>query len=253
MTNDSQESEIKNETLNHEAKNESQSAVAKTEMEKKFVDVLKDAGLIIAGLTALFYVFGSAAYTKIYIEDGIPKDFQPDQPIEQILLVGGLLYFLSLSSSIIIAFPIYLLVLKCRPRKSAEMFMRILRRMYDLGFPVIVALAIMPFGSMGLTQDFILKFYPRALPQVKSIRFPPDRKATTTYEGFFYIGKKGTNYIFSDKVGKGAVIYIVNEDEVKELVIVGLEVKTPPAPPTSTATPLPQQSQTPSPSVSPDQ
>lgn len=181
--------------------------------------ILKDSAIVITGISVLLYIWGLVGATFTMFVRGYPPFLVPELSVQRYMFLGGMIalyFFLPIVVVIFIIFKIFDYFLSGNLTRYLIAFHN--RGTVSTILVYLIALAISLLFVMSIT-NFLSVNSSKNTPQVKSIHLNSSSGITTSYEGLFFLTKKDSTYVFTDKiVPEIGTIYVLNESEIKEIL-----------------------------------
>lgn len=180
--------------------------------------ILKESGAIIAFFTGLLFLWGFLLFAFVHVERRLPGEAFPDKTVPEYLVFGALVatfYFLPV---VLIGSLVIFVIDKLIRGRVAKLWSG-----WSESGPVnpvvaiVVFLFILSVCSLVPIAQHVAKDMRSA--RVKSVTPSSSSKLIgTKYEGLIFVAKRGTIYIFVDKLDEDATVYLLNEAEVGEII-----------------------------------
>jgi hypothetical protein len=198
---------VNNESANHAPAGDE----GKNRVNRSPLGILADSAIVLAAVSALLYFWGFVTETFLFLEQGLPQELLPERSVQYYLSLGGMLALFFVLPLTIVVFLVITIVRKLIGAKT--------NLWTSLNYAVPLAAILFTLFGVPFVPDLIIRTTSKTL-RVKSISMSSESKISTKYDGLIFVTKKGSNYVFVDKISEeGASTFILNESEVKELVL----------------------------------
>lgn len=179
-----------------------------------FGDVLRESAIVIAGCTALLFVWGYAFEAFRWTGSSVPGLFQPEVAVQERALVGGIVGLFVFVPAALVAWALDM--------ATKSHLRNWLGRTWTTGSVHRVVLVALTFAlSVAAIRPIanVSDRYGRRL-KVESVVLK-NGAPSPVQKGMYCIGRRAGAYVFVDTLsGDPRTIYLVSEDEIRSLSLV---------------------------------
>jgi hypothetical protein len=178
---------------------------------------MKDSAIVVAVTTGLLYVCGSLDVRIAATKLGLPVEFIPDYPVEYYLFRGAsnaIFLIFGLVASVCI-----ILLLFPKPAKRARNWIKSeLEKDPSAMWLLSISVAASVFVYVGVGLIAVNTLRGRSLHRVTTIRLSDDK--VEEHRDLYLVSSRDKKYILIDRKHEPFMIRMVNEEAVRELVLV---------------------------------
>ena len=178
---------------------------------------LKESGAIIAFITGLLFIWGYLLFAFVHIKNGFPGVAFADRTVPEYLVFGAIVAITYFFPAVLIG---YLLMSAANRLTRGRVATWWSSRNRSGPFNPVVVVVLLFGLSIILLNPVAERVAAGARKgRVKSVTPSSSSKVVTAkYEGLIFVTKKDTVYIFVDKLGGDATVYLLNEADVGEII-----------------------------------
>jgi len=184
-------------------------------------NTLKDSAIIVTIISVVLYTWGYTGELASTLYNNLPIDFGSQPTVQEFILSGG---FIGLTFFLPVGVAFYLLGkflnFICKNKIKIYIYAKLSNISPTSSVLLVLSLFLVSILLQFPISRFIAKSGDNKGFKVKNVVLNENSKINTNYSNLFFLKKRGSNYLFTNKPNeKEKILYILNENEIKELVL----------------------------------